>query len=555
MRRRAVQSYPFAMRKLSSILLLAALLGLPLPTLFAEADPGPAKQVDAPDEPLPDAPGANEQSKQPRAEPSNAPRPSQDNDVADPEKNEESDPNAAEKEKALADARENVKKDAEIADKPEALQDEARPSPQQAVKEAPTPVPVNAEQGDPPSSKHEAALQEIESLLEGAEAKARELVEIVRAAEREKAVAEKQSTTAKSELADVRKQLNNVKAELAQMKDRDVKNREQLETLESKLGETARQAEIESRKLATAAEDLSAWETRTQRAESGLVRAQEAMQTSLRVARETKAQGLRLQEKLDSNELLLAEGDGKLATALASLREAEVVAAECQTQVAALQEDMKRKTEQLDAAAVALKKVGEERDASQRAKLVAVSKIEELQATVSSQKEAEISRTRENERLAISMEKLKARLDEILIQREELHDHLTILRNEFAQFRKRSKATADRLAREGVNQLQAALARESQFHQVNLEERDARLAQLEKSLKAKEEALQAAYRGENETASKLKETEKARQTEAEARQSLTKALERLRADLKTSQAKAQKLSERMVELEALTLNR
>ena len=98
---------------------------------------------------------------------------------------------------------------------------------------------------------------------------------------------------------------------------------------------------------------------------------------------------------------------------------------------------------------------------------------------------------------------MKTRLDEILMQREELNDHLTILRNEFAQYRITTKNDQDRFAKASVNQLQASLAQESTKYNSTLQQRDKRLAELEETLKAKETALQAAYEREKEASSKL----------------------------------------------------
>ena len=55
------------------------------------------------------------------------------------------------------------------------------------------------------------------------------------------------------------------------------------------------------------------------------------------------------------------------------------------------------------------------------------------------------------------------------------------------------------------------------------------------------------------TSSKLSKTAEARDAEARARQSLLQALKQLRTDLESSQKKACKLQEQLVDLESLSL--
>ena len=139
------------------------------------------------------------------------------------------------------------------------------------------------------------------------------------------------------------------------------------------------------------------------------------------------------------------------------------------------------------------------------------------------------------------------------MQREELHDNLTILRNEFAQYRITAKTEQDRFAKESVNQLQASLARDNTNYKGELQMRDDRLAQLEKVLKEKEKALQATYKREKATSAKLSKTAESRDSEAKARNSLAAALKQLRTGLESSQKKACKLQEQLVDLESLSL--
>lgn len=449
--------------------------------------------------------------------------------------------------------------------------------------QAPTPrvqvVPVTTEsrkkQSDASSS--EAAIAEIDKCLTKASSKAKELAEVIRNAKKEKLAAQIDAKKTKNQLGDVKKQMEQVRQELASMKKRETKNRSELKDLESKLASSTKKAADESNKLLAAANDISRWEKRATKAEGELRQTRKAMEATLRVANEAKALGSRYQEKLTLGVTQLAERESTLKNTLASLKLSREAANKCQAKVTSLQIELDKQSKRYEAVAAAMKKAESERDSYRKSKLAAeksltrlkgqlaslktkankLPKIEkELAAarkTLNEKQQAETAQARVAARLAKSSDQMKDRLNEILMEREELHDNLTILRNEFAQYRITSKGEQDRFAKESVNLLQASLARESTDYRSELEKRDARLAQLEKALKEKEEALQATYKREKATSSKLSKTAESRDAEARARQSLLQALKQLRTDLESSQKKACKLQEQLVDLESLSL--
>jgi chromosome segregation ATPase len=371
--------------------------------------------------------------------------------------------------------------------------------------------------------------------------------------------------------------MEKVRKELASMQKREKKNRSELKELESKLASSTKKAADESNKLITAANNISKWEKRAKKAEGELQQTKRAMETTLRVANEAKALGNRYQEKLTLGVTQLAERESTLNETLTSLKLSQEAASKCQAKVTALQVELDKQSKRYEAAVTALKKAETERDSHRKSKLAAEKSLTRLKGqlaslqttadklpglekelaaarkTISEKQQAETEQARVAARLAKSSDQVKGRLDEILMEREELHDNLTILRNEFAQYRITAKSEQDRFAKESVNQLQASLARESSKYTSELEKRDARLAQLEKAFREKEQALQATYKREKETSSKLSKATQSRDAEAKARKSLSQALEQLRTDLESSQKKACKLQEQLVELKSLSL--
>lgn len=377
------------------------------------------------------------------------------------------------------------------------------------------------------------------------------------------------------DLAKIREEMAEVTRHLAKMKARDAEHQKQLELLESRLNEAAKKADSESKKLAAAAGSLVLWEERAQQAETDLGSTKKAMQTLVKVAEDTKAFNAQLQKQLALGAAELAERDRRLSTTAASLQQVQAVAEESRARAAELQAELENQTKRFETAAAAMKEAETERDTLRREKRAAEAsltqlktelarvkqradkvpdlegKIAELETTVAKHTQAEILHEKQAKRMAASSEKMRARLNEILVEREELRDQLTILRNEFAQFRLDTKHAQVRTAKETVNQQQAALARAQALYHQALEKRNARLTQLESSLEAKEHALQIAYGLENEALAKLEHSEKTREDEAEVRQSLTLALEDLREELELSRKKACQLNEQLIELESL----
>ncbi|MFT4640043.1 MAG: chromosome segregation ATPase [Verrucomicrobiales bacterium] len=432
---------------------------------------------------------------------------------------------------ALAKAEEKVKTSLQIATKVQALENEVKAlriqKAEQTLTQIHTKQNTDKESSSASVKDHEAALKEIDTYLSKASSKAKELGEVIRNAKKEKALAQEESKKKSGELAKVREEMDRMVKELGEMKTRDEKNNTQLKALETKLATATQAAQSESNKLLAAGENLSAWENRAKQAEGALERTTQAMRTSLKVANEAKALGTQFQDKLTLSATQLVEKDNSLNTTLASLKKAQGTASECQARVFSLQAELDKQSKRYEVTTTALKKTESDRDSYRKSKLAAEKsltqlkgqlataerkakqrpeaqkKIGALEATINSQKEAETRRGIESEHLAKASKQMKTRLDEILMQREELNDHLTILRNEFAQYRITTKNDQDRFAKASVNQLQASLAQESTKYNSTLQQRDKRLAELEETLKAKETALQAAYEREKEASSKL----------------------------------------------------
>ena len=361
------------------------------------------------------------------------------------------------------------------------------------------------------------------------------------------------------------------------MKEREGKNRNELKALESRLATSTKKAADESDRLLAAANNISKWEKRAQKAEGELKQTKNAMETTLRVANEAKALGNRYQEKLTLGISQLAKRESSLSSTLASLKKSQEAANACQAKVTSLKVELDKQSKRYEAVATAMKKAETERDSYRKSKLAAEKSLTRLkgqlatvqttanklpklekelaaaQKTLSEKQQAETAQSTAAVRLTKSYDKIKDRLNEILVQREELHDNLTILRNEFAQYRITAKTEQDRFAKESVNQLQASLARDNTNYKGELQMRDDRLAQLEKVLKEKEKALQATYKREKATSAKLSKTAESRDSEAKARNSLAAALKQLRTGLESSQKKACKLQEQLVDLESLSL--
>jgi chromosome segregation ATPase len=174
-------------------------------------------------------------------------------------------------------------------------------------------------------------------------------------------------------------------------------------------------------------------------------------------------------------------------------------------------------------------------------------RIEELEGALTDKQTQEARHAKDTQRLVESAEKLRDRLDEILVHRESLQDELTILRLRWEE--PQGKET---LSSTGSHtEIQHALADAKHEHQTTLAYRDARLEQLERSLEAKEKALQVAYQAGREAKQQAQISEAARAEEMKSRELLNASLKRLERDLEASQARAKKLEQRLANLEAL----
>ncbi len=425
------------------------------------------------------------------------------------------------------------------------------------------------------SSNHEAALAEIDKCLASASQKTKSLAAAIKSAQDEKALAQQRAKKTGAELIVIRQEMEMVTRELANMKKRDSDHRQNLKALESKLATVSKQATSETAKLSKTANDLAKWEARAQRAESDLNKTKETMQTAMRLAADTKAKNQEFQEKLTLSVVSLAQRDTKVAASEKALNQARGALAKHQDEIKTLKSQVVTQRERAEASGNKLKALEAERVTLENAKLAtdkALAKVKsELVATKKqSDKAAELQKQLEGYKIELTAKakeadqvkhqfqaltkvskQAKDRLDATLLKREELHDNLTILRNEFAQYRNKNTNDQKRFAQEATNNLQASLVKKDRAWQQQLDKRQKQMDDVKQSLQAKEVALQDAYKREKAALAKVGTLEKSSAQGGKERQALQRALDDLRRDLATSEKQACKLREQLEELEVL----
>ncbi len=350
--------------------------------------------------------------------------------------------------------------------------------------------PAADEREGPGADPSAAAIREIDQSLDAASSKLQALGDLIREAQTQKLQAQAEAQQSNDDLLAVKNQLKEAASQLEEMKERESKHREHLEGLEAKLTAATEKARAESEKLEDASANLVSWEQRAHLAEDELQRTRQAASLSLEVARNAKAAGAQWRQELAQLQAVHDDQSAQLETATTSLRKVRG------------ERNAARKSKlEAEKSLTALRM--ELAGARERAGLVPglEEKITALESSLSEKTTAEVLHDREMDRLTKSAEKMKERLDEVLRNREELRDELTILKGQLAQ--SRANANQEHL----------------------LQDRDARLAQLERSLRAKENALQKAYQSEDTTSLKLAQAEKARQSLAQAMKGLKRELE------------------------------
>lgn len=417
--------------------------------------------------------------------------------------------------------------------------------------------------------KHQETLEELDKCLDKASEKAKALAGAIKEAQRSRAVAEDRFKKTDKTLAGVREQMTKVETELANMKKRDRSNRDQLAKLEEQLGSSRKRAEAENTRLKETAKQLTLWENRAKKAEHNLTQTKEAMATSLKVAAQAKTLGSQFQEKLTIASAQLVERDQALGAHTKSLNEAKAEVKRCKTRLSEVETELvtyrtrsgnadkalassKKSLEKLRQSKLATEKElmrlkGQLADSNNKNK-----RIPKLEGELKTVTTALATASKQQEKLGSDAENVRKQLDTALMDREDLHDRLTILRNEFATYRTTTGREQKRLSLEATNLLQSSLVKKDREWESQLTKRSDELKRLQASLKAKEKALQDAYSREKSALTKLSDTEKARSREAASRKALDQALASLKVKLDASQKQACKLKEQLTEIEKLT---
>lgn len=420
-----------------------------------------------------------------------------------------------------------------------------------------------------------STLAALDKYLATASQKTKTLESAIKNVQNGKALAEQRAKKTGAELFVIRREMEMVTRELANMKKRDSGHRDDLKQLEIKLATVSRQATSESAKLKKAVGDLANWEARAKRAEIDLAKTKDAMQSTMRFAADTKVKNQQFQEKLTLSAVSLAQRDSKVANSEKLLAQAKADLAKYLGEISTIKSQLVTQRENASIASKKLKAIETERTKLANAKAAADKALAKVNIDlVTTKKQADkvailqkqvdgytielAAKSKEADQvkgqfqqLTSASKKVKERLDITLLKREELHDNLTILRNEFAQYRIKTAKNQTRMAQESTSILQAALAKKDRDWQAELDKWQQQVTDLTTSLKAKEIALQDAYKREKSALAKVSAAKRSSAKGGKERQALQVTLDNLRRYLASSEKQAGKLKEQLEELEVL----